>query len=92
MYTSCHYQIIIRGKVQGVFYRKFTRQKALALGLKGTVQNLADGSVKIIAEGKQSALDKLVAWCWQGSPLCKVLEVKHEIISYNSFKSFEIIR
>lgn len=47
---------IVKGKVQGVFYREFTRREAEALGVSGFVRNLKDGSVEIIAEGEERQL------------------------------------
>ena len=55
--------LIIQGKVQGVFFRASTREKALELGLKGFVRNMEDGSVEIIAEGNAVNLQELIKWC-----------------------------
>lgn len=51
---------IIHGRVQGVFFRDFTRRQAWALGLMGYVRNLPDGTVEAVAEGPRDALDKLL--------------------------------
>lgn len=71
---------IISGRVQGVFYRASTRDKAASLGLKGWVRNLPDGRVELVAEGPKSQLEELLKWCWQGPPAAKVtdIEVKYE--------------
>jgi len=47
---------IVKGQVQGVFYREFTRREGEALGVNGFVKNLRDGSVEIIAEGEEKKL------------------------------------
>jgi len=65
---SARAKILIRGRVQGVFYRHSTKQKAQALALSGWVRNLADGSVEIEAEGSKEGIDSLIAWCHQGPP------------------------
>lgn len=67
--------IIVRGKVQGVYFREFTKRKALSLGLKGTVRNLSDGSVEIFADGDDKLLEIFENWCWEGSPYSRVDEV-----------------
>jgi acylphosphatase len=62
----------VRGRVQGVFYRASTRERALELGLIGWVRNLADGRVELCAEGPREALERLVAWCREGPPAARV--------------------
>jgi acylphosphatase len=86
------YSIIVTGKVQGVFYRQSTKEKAIAIGVKGIVKNENDGSVKIIATGSKEQLDKLIAWCRQGPPKAKVdtVNVKEEL--FRNFTSFSIER
>jgi acylphosphatase len=51
---------IVHGRVQGVFFRDTTRQKARALGILGTVKNLPDGTVEIFAVGERDKLDQLI--------------------------------
>ena len=83
-----HYTIIVKGKVQGVFYRASTRQKAEALHITGFAQNQGDGSVLIEAEGEEAALKELVTWCWKGSTNAEVTSVsieEKESIGYLSF-------
>ncbi|MBC7384204.1 MAG: acylphosphatase [Bacteroidia bacterium] len=84
-------QIIVSGKVQGVFFRKCTMQKANELNLKGFVANQKDGSVKIIACGEAENLDALILWCNTGSPgsLVEKVEVKKSDTGSN-YKKFEI--
>jgi acylphosphatase len=52
--------VIVRGRVQGVGFRYFTRECARRYGLTGWVRNLADGGVEVLAEGRESALESLV--------------------------------
>jgi len=58
--------------VQGVFFRKNAETVARGLGLTGYAQNMQDGSVEIVCEGKESALKKMLEWCYRGSILAHV--------------------
>jgi acylphosphatase len=69
-------QIIVQGRVQGVFYRDSTRRKARELGLVGTVRNMPDGSVEVVAEGPAAALETLVRWCRSGPPAAEVKDTR----------------
>ena len=69
---------IVHGFVQGVFFRHNTRIQATELGLIGTVQNLPDGTVRVIAEGPRGRLDRLLAWLRQGPELAVVERVDVE--------------
>lgn len=51
----------VRGQVQGVGFRWWTRARALELGLVGTATNLDDGRVEVVAEGPRGSLDRLLA-------------------------------
>ena len=64
MAERCH--ILVRGYVQGVSFRWYTKQLAATLGLKGWVRNLQDGSVEVMAEGEHSLLAELAAWAQEG--------------------------
>jgi acylphosphatase len=84
--------ILITGKVQGVFYRKSARDQALAIGLRGSVRNLPDGSVQAIATGEPAQLDSFIAWCKQGPPRAAVNNVTVSELEFQSFENFEIVR
>jgi acylphosphatase len=78
----------IEGKVQGVYYRKNTLEKAIELSICGFVQNESDGSVYVEAEGTNLQLDEFVEWCYIGSPLSKVTKIEIEEsfpAGYNEF-------
>ena len=66
-------EIRVEGRVQGVAFRWHTRKQALAYGLQGTVRNLRDGSVAIVAEGNRGALERLLAWAATGPPHAQVV-------------------
>ncbi len=68
----------IVGRVQGVFYRQSTREKARALRLTGWVSNENDGCVRVEASGKRRELEDLIAWCWSGPPSARVSHVEVE--------------
>lgn len=65
----------ISGRVQGVFFRARTREKAQALGLTGWVRNLPDGRVEAVVEGGEAAVDALIAWAKIGPPAARVHDV-----------------
>jgi acylphosphatase len=62
----------VSGVVQGVFFRVETRRAAQGLGLHGSVRNLMDGSVEVIAEGDPRDVEQLIAWCRKGPPHARV--------------------
>lgn len=69
-------RFIVTGKVQGVFFRASTRDRAQALGLHGHAKNLADGSVEVVAAGDATALEKLADWLQHGPPMARVERVE----------------
>ncbi len=71
-------RLIIRGRVQGVWYRGSAQEVAGELGLTGWVRNLSDGSVELVAEGVSSALEALKVWCREGPPLARVHDIFEE--------------
>jgi acylphosphatase len=87
-----HYNVIIRGKVQGVFYRASTKDKAIELGIKGYVMNMDDGSVFMEAEADQLQLDKLIQWCKRGPIGARVDHVEVEERELLNYQNFDIRR
>ena len=85
-------QIIVTGTVQGVYFRQSTKEKAVALGIRGTVKNTDDGSVSILASGEHRSLQKLIDWCCVGPSQAEVANVHVEKVPYIEFKDFHIIR
>jgi acylphosphatase len=86
------YSITVTGKVQGVYYRQSTKEKAIALGLTGYVKNLPDGRVQIMASGNTDQLLQLVLWCRQGPARAIVEEVQVETLPPTLFMGFRIER
>jgi len=71
-------RFIVSGRVQGVFYRASTRERAMALGLCGYAKNRADGSVEVLAIGSASSIEALERWLWQGPSAAQVEQVLRE--------------
>lgn len=69
---------IVSGRVQGVWYRATTCDKAMSLGLSGVVRNLPGGRVEVVVSGPDGEVDVLCRWLWQGPPMAQVDEVKCE--------------
>lgn len=83
--------VIVEGRVQGVFFRAFTRDEAVKHGLSGWVRNRSDGSVEALVEGEKSAVDKMVQWFHLGSPHSIVDKVHlNEESPVGDFGTFEI--
>jgi len=83
---------IISGRVQGVLFRDFTCRTARKLFLKGTVENLADGTVKVVAEGDEVKLNEFLLQLKKKHPLAKVADL---IVEWreatNTFSDFKIV-
>jgi acylphosphatase len=89
MKKSAH--VIISGRVQGVWFRANTKQKAEKLGLTGWVRNTNDGCVEAVFEGEERQLEEMIKWCNKGPSLANVkkVEVKKQKPS-NEFYDFSI--
>jgi acylphosphatase len=87
-----HKNIRVTGKVQGVFYRASTVDKAKSLGLNGFVLNEPGGSVYMEAEGEETVVDELIAWAKSGPVRAKVENLEITDGPLQSFKGFEIRR
>lgn len=85
-------QLIIRGKVQGVFFRVSTRDKAKELNVCGFVRNERDGSVYSEIEGEEEALEDMISWCKLGPRGAHVQEVKVIDQPNVGYSDFEIRR
>ncbi len=85
-----HYNIIIKGKVQGVAFRVYCKKAAHNLNLCGFVKNKKDNSVYVEIEGIDTNLQKFVDWCHIGSPLSHVESVEIETGDMKYYENFEI--
>lgn len=84
------WHIEIEGRVQGVFYRKSTKEKADSLGLSGWVKNEPNGAVTAEAEGDESTLKALVDWCHVGPPAAQVSSVKVTEVELQGDSGFSV--
>jgi acylphosphatase len=69
-------RVLIRGRVQGVFFRAETRARAESLGLAGSVRNLPDGTVEAVFEGDPERVESMVGWCRRGPEGASVDDVE----------------
>ena len=82
---------IVYGRVQGVGFRFFVLQQAVALGLSGWVRNLADGMVEVLAEGDTASLQEFLAALHEGPDAAFVRDVKvHFSPATGEFDRFDI--
>ncbi|HEV7350194.1 acylphosphatase [Telluribacter sp.] len=84
-----HWNITVQGRVQGVWYRASTQEKAHELGLTGFVQNQPDGSVYIEAEGTGEVLEAFLSWCHRGPLLARVDQVLVQEGEVQGYREFE---
>ncbi|MEQ8703387.1 MAG: acylphosphatase [Phaeodactylibacter sp.] len=82
----------ITGKVQGVFFRASTREKAQQLGITGWVKNEPDGSVTAVGQGPEADLQKWINWCHEGPPHARVDAVDTKAQPVSDCQQFEILR
>ncbi|HEX7116512.1 MAG TPA: acylphosphatase [Steroidobacter sp.] len=66
----------VSGRVQGVFFRASTRQKAAEVGVRGYAKNLPDGRVEVLVVGEPPAAQSLIDWLWRGPPSAHVTNVE----------------
>ena len=83
---------IVSGRVQGVWYRAHTRDRAVELGVRGFVRNLPDGTVEIVAQGDGDSVDALMDWAKIGPRLAEVTAVRvREMAEEEEFDTFEVL-
>jgi acylphosphatase len=70
--------VFVSGRVQGVYFRATTRDRAREAGVDGWVRNRSDGRVEAVFEGPEDAVESMVAFCHEGSPAAKVDDVEVE--------------
>lgn len=82
---------VIKGKVQGVWFRAFTRDQAQAEQITGWVRNRPDGAVEAVFEGEEDAIVRVLEKCRQGPPSARVEDIETEWQEYgDEFSGFDI--
>ena len=83
-------KIVVRGKVQGVGFRNATRRKAMELGIRGSVRNLDDGSVEILASATDKEFKVSENWCRVGPSHARVDRLEISELDQTGFTDFSI--
>ena len=83
-------QVVVRGSVQGVFFRAETRDRARSLGLAGWVRNAADGTVEAAFEGDDERVASMIEWCRRGPPGARVEDVEVDWVEPEGDAGFSI--
>ncbi|GAA4826621.1 acylphosphatase [Actinomycetospora corticicola] len=81
--------LVVHGTVQGVFFRATAEQEAARLGVSGWVRNRSDGTVEMVAEGDDPAVDALVRWAHEGPARAEVTGVDVTEREPEGFRGFE---
>lgn len=86
-------RVIFHGRVQGVNFRRYAKDRALQVGLQGWVRNLEDGTVEAVVEGTRDVVEGWIRWCRERQPLARVSKVDMEWLEpRGDLKSFTIQR
>ncbi len=85
--------LLVSGRVQGVFFRASAQDEARRLGLTGEVRNLPDGSVEATAEGPRASIEEFIVWCRRGPPSAEVENVSVRwSAARGEFRTFTVSR
>ncbi|HEV7331002.1 MAG TPA: acylphosphatase [Flavisolibacter sp.] len=84
--------LLIKGRVQGVYFRASAKEVADALGLVGWIRNTAEGHVEALVSGTAYQLQDFLGWCRQGPAGASVTGVEVEDRAEENFENFRIIR
>jgi acylphosphatase len=87
-----HLDIIVKGKVQGVFYRASTKAVADQLGVRGFVKNGDNGEVLIAAEADNNILEMFLEWCREGPQDASVISVETHEGELKNYRNFEVVK
>ena len=81
---------IVSGRVQGVFFRASTREKALQLNISGYAKNLSNGDVEVIAHGKDDDVGKLRKWLQHGPQYADVKNIDCKLLNTQDVDNLDI--
>jgi acylphosphatase len=82
-------RLVVRGRVQGVWFRESMRREAEALGVAGWVRNRLDGTVEAVVEGEPEAVRRLVRWAHRGPEAAQVTAVEESEADLGDLQRFE---
>ena len=91
MESELRLDLVIEVRVQGVGYRYYAKMEAESLGIRGSVQNLSDGSVFVTAQGEKEAMDNFVRWCDKGPPGATVRKIEKVQGKTEEFREFSVL-
>lgn len=80
--------VAVEGRVQGVYFRKWTETKARQLGLTGWVRNRHNGTVEALFSGDIKAVDEMLSNCYVGPKFARVETVRYDIVDTNTGNCF----
>ncbi len=83
-------RIYISGSVQGIFFRKYMKECADELSIRGFVRNLDDGRVEVVVEGRDERINEMVVRCKKGSQHSAIKKVETQELRHQGFKGFKI--
>ena len=83
-------EVVVRGRVQGVFFRDSCRREAARHGVHGWVRNEPDGSVRAHLQGPADAVERLVEWMHAGPPSASVEGVEVRSAREAPVRGFEV--
>ena len=83
--------LLIRGRVQGVYYRASAKDMARKNGLTGWIRNTPDGHVEAVASGTEEQLELFINWCRQGPQGARVTDVEVRVVDEVEFDAFRIV-
>jgi acylphosphatase len=84
--------VIIKGKVQGVFFRATAKEVADKIGVSGWVRNTPEGDVEAVASGSEEQVNAFIEWCRKGPRSAVVTNVETRVAEDQQFTSFQILR
>ena len=84
-------KILVKGRVQGVFFRQGVLEAAIRLSVKGYVRNLPSGDVEALACGDKNAVEALLKYCSVGPSYADVSDITSEIVENSNYDSFRIL-
>lgn len=83
--------VVITGRVQGVGYRAWAADEAIARGLSGWVRNRRNGSVEALFSGDTEAVESMLTACWEGPPPAEVAGIKADDAPAPPHRGFEVL-